>query len=164
MSATTVRTATLLAATVAAGMSAGVFALYAHTIMPGLKTTDDRSFVTAFRAIDRSIMNLWFVGLTFFGALLLTVAAALTQLGRPPLSWILLAGIVYLVCVVTTLAVNVPANDALKAAGDPSTIDVAAVRVRFDEARWAAWNLIRVATSIAAFTLLAWALVAEGRS
>jgi uncharacterized membrane protein len=57
----------------------------------------------------------------------------------------------------------VPLNDAIKAAGDPAHIDVTQVRDRFNEARWAAWNLVRVATSVPAFGLLAWALVLCGR-
>ena len=59
--------ATLLAATVTTGLMAGVFGLYAHTIMRGLGTTDDRTFVGAFQAIDRAIINPLFM-LTFFGA------------------------------------------------------------------------------------------------
>ncbi len=61
-------------------------------------------------------------------------------------------------------AVNVPLNDAIKAAGDPASIDVAQVRAQFGEARWAAWNLLRVATSVPAFGLLSWALVLAGRA
>jgi uncharacterized membrane protein len=38
------RTGFLLVATVMMGLVAGVFALYAHTIMPGLGRTDDRTF------------------------------------------------------------------------------------------------------------------------
>jgi hypothetical protein len=36
------------------GLVAGVFGLCAHPIMPGLGKTDDRIFVGAFQAIDRS--------------------------------------------------------------------------------------------------------------
>ena len=57
-----------------------------------------------------------------------------------------------------------PMNDAIKAAGDPAHIDVAQVRAQFNEARWATWNLVRVATSVPAFGLLAWALVLCGRA
>jgi uncharacterized membrane protein len=61
--------------------------------------------------------------------------------------------------------VNVPLNDALKAAGNPDHIrDLASVREHFHETRWAAWNLIRLATSTGAFACLAWALVLYGRS
>ena len=54
--------------------------------------------------------------------------------------------------------------DGTEAAGDPAHIDVAQVRAQFNEARWAAWNLVRVATSVPAFGLLAWALVLCGRA
>lgn len=43
------RTVSLLAATISMGLVASVFALYAHTIMPGLARTDDRTFVGASR-------------------------------------------------------------------------------------------------------------------
>jgi uncharacterized membrane protein len=159
------RVGALLAATVSMGLVAGVFGLYAHTIMPGLGRTDDRTFVGAFQAIDRAIINPWFIGGGFFGALVLTIVAAATQLGRDPLAWIAAALVLYLATVGITMAVNVPRNDAIKAAGDPDGIaDLAAVRARFDEARWRRWNLVRVAASTVAFALLAWALVLHGRS
>jgi uncharacterized membrane protein len=159
------RAISLIGATMTMGLVAGVFALYAHTIMPGLKKTDDRTFVTAFQSLDRAIINPWFMLGGFAGALILTLAAALTHLGRDALPWILAALVLYAVAVVITFAVNVPLNDALKAAGDPDRIaDLAGVRERFDETRWAAWNIVRVATSVAAFGSLAWALVLYGRS
>jgi uncharacterized membrane protein len=103
---------------------------------------------------------------TFFGALVLTGLAAVLHLGadgRPVLPWIAVAFVLYLAVVVITLAVNVPLNDGIKAAGDPDRIgDLAAVRKRFNEARWAAWNLVRALASTAAFGCLAWALVAYG--
>ena len=40
---------TLIAATLTMGFAAGVFVLFAHTIMPGLRTADDRTFVDAFQ-------------------------------------------------------------------------------------------------------------------
>jgi uncharacterized membrane protein len=45
----------------AAGLMAGVFWLCAHTIMPGLGKTDDRTFVGAFQAFDRAIIDPWFL-------------------------------------------------------------------------------------------------------
>jgi uncharacterized membrane protein len=61
----------------------------------------------------------------------------------------------YLIAVIITMAVNVPLNDAIKAAGDPARIgDLPAVRYRFSEAKWSAWNLIRTLTSTAAFGCL----------
>ena len=160
---TLLRTLTLLGATLTMGLVAGTFALYAHTIMPGLRKTDDRTFVAAFQQTDRAIINPWFMITAFGGALVLTLVAAIANRGTPALPWIAAAFGLYLVAVIITVAVNVPLNDALKAAGDPAHIDVAQARARFHEASWATWNLIRVATSVPAFALLAWALVLCGR-
>jgi uncharacterized membrane protein len=158
------RAISLLSATMTMGLVAGAFVLYAHTVMPGLKKTDDRTFVTAFQALDRAIINPWFMAGGFLGALLFTLAAALSHLGHDALPWIVAALVLYAIAFVITIAVNVPLNDAIKAAGDPDRIaDLAAVRERFDEARWAAFNLVRVVTSTAAFACLAWALVVYGR-
>jgi uncharacterized membrane protein len=155
----------LLGATITVGLVAGVFALYAHTIMPGLRNTDDHTFVAAFQSIDREIINPWFMAGGFVGALVFTLAAAVSNLGRAALPWIIAALALYLIAFVITIAVNVPLNDAIKAAGNPDRIrDLAGIRERFHETRWAAWNLVRVATTTGAFGCLAWALVLYGRS
>lgn len=158
------RAISLLAATLTMGLVAGAFLLYQHTIMPGLHKADDKTFVTAFQNMDRAIINPWFMIFGFVGALVFTLIAGLAQIGRSALPWIAVAFVLYLVAFVLTIAVNVPLNDALKAAGDPNTIDVAAARAAFDEAKWTTFNLIRTLTSIPAFVLLCWALVLHGRS
>jgi uncharacterized membrane protein len=114
--------------------------------------------------MDRAIINPWFMIFGFGGALVLAAAAAVANRGMPAFPWIAVALGLYLVAVIVTMAVNVPLNDALKAAGDPARIDVAQARAQFGEARWAAWNLLRVATSVPAFGLLGWALVLAGRA
>ena len=155
---TSVRTVLLLSATLTMGFAAGAFALYAHAIMPGLRNTDDHTFVAAFQSMDRAIINPWFMAGGFVGALLFTLAAAVSHLGRAALPWILAALALYLIAVVITIAVHVPLNDAIKAAGNPDRIhDLAGVRERFHETRWVAWNLVRVATSTGAFACLVWA-------
>jgi uncharacterized membrane protein len=162
---TTLRAISLLGATVTMGLVAGVFAIFAHTIMPGLRSTDDRTFVAAFQSIDRAIINPWFMTTAFMGALLFTAAAVALNLGRAALPWVAVALGLYLIAFVITIAVNVPLNDTIKAAGNPDHIrDPAAIRERFHETRWAAWNLVRVVTSTSAFGCLAWALVLYGRS
>jgi uncharacterized membrane protein len=155
----------LLAATVLTGAMTGVFGIYANAIMPGLRTTDDRTFVGAFQSIDRAIINPLFM-LAFLGALVLAaVAAGLNAGERLVLWWVAAAFALYLVVVVITVAVNVPLNDAIKAAGDPDRMaDIAGVRDQFDEARWVAWNIVRAFLSAVAFACLAWALVEYGRA
>jgi uncharacterized membrane protein len=157
--------AALVAATLTMGLMAGVFGLYAHTIMPGLRTTDDRTFVGAFQAIDRAIINPLFM-LWFFGALgFAAVAAALFGGEGSVLPWLVAALVLYLAVFVITIRVNLPRNDAIKAAGRPDAIvDLGTVRERFDEARWMAWNVFRAVLSTVAFGCLAWALVEYGRT
>lgn len=157
------RVTVLMAATITTGLMAGVFGLYQHTVMRGLARTDDRTFVGAFQAVDRAILNPWFLA-GFVGALVLTAAAAFLNPGRGLLPWILAALLLYALVLAITVAVHVPLNDAIKAAGDPDTIpDLAAVRRSFDEGRWLAWNLVRTIATTAAFGLLCWALVARGQ-
>jgi len=160
------RGAALIAATMTMGLMAGVFGLYANTIMPGLGRTDDRTFVGAFQSIDRAIINPLFLA-NFLGALVLTGLAVVLHLGedgRSVLPWAVTALVLYLAVFVVTVGINVPLNDGIKAAGDPDRIaDLAAVRERFDEARWVRWNLARALASTAAFGCLTWALVLYGR-
>ena len=159
--------ATLLAATMTMGIGTGVFQLYAFAIMPGLGRTDDRTFVGAFQQIDRAIVGPWLF-VFFFGALVFTGLAAALHFGadeRSVLPWIAGAFVLHLAVFVTTIGINVPLNDGIKAAGDPGGIaDLAAVRERFNEARWVGWNLFRAVASTVAFGCLAWALVLHGRS
>ncbi len=157
----------LIAATLTMGLMAGVFGLYSNSIMPGLRRTDDRTFVAAFQALDRAIINPAFMA-TFFGALLLTALAALFHLSddaRPALPWISAALVLYLVVFVITIGVNVPRNNEIKAAGDVDQMtDLHGVRERFDEARWLRWNHLRAFACTVAFGLLAWALVESGQA
>ena len=156
------RTAVAAGATLTMGLVTGAFALYAHAIMPGLRT-DDRTFVAAFQAIDRAIINPWFMLTGFAGALVFTVGRARTS-GQATLPWIVAALVAYLIAVVITVAVNVPLNDAIKAAGDPDESRPRSRPRAFNEARWAAWNLVRVVLSVGAFMALCWALVVYDRT
>jgi uncharacterized membrane protein len=157
----------LIAATIATGLMAGVFGIFSHTIMRGLANTDDRTFVGAFQSIDRAIINPLFM-LTFLGALVFSgVAAALCLRddARSLLPWVLVAFALYLAVFVITVAVHVPLNDDIKAAGDPARIaDIAAVRDNFHLTRWVVWNTVRALATTVAFGCLAWALVLHGRT
>ena len=153
----------LVLAAISTGLSAGVFLLYAHTVMPGLRRTGDRTFVGAFQALDRAIINPVFLLGSFIGAPVLLAVAALLSLSDPwraALGWLLAALVLHLVVVAITFAVHLPLNDRLKAAGDPARIDVAAARAAFSEARWVRANNIRVVLDVAAFAGACVALMA----
>jgi uncharacterized membrane protein len=89
--------------------------------MPGLGKTDDRTLAGAFQAIDRGDRQ----RLVFFGALIFTALGVALSFGedrRDVLPWALTAFVLFLPVVLFTLRVNVPLNDAIKAAGDPDRI------------------------------------------
>lgn len=161
------RGATLAVAALTMGLMAGVFGLYAHTIMPGLRASDDRTFVGAFQSIDKAIINPLFLA-TFVGALLSSGLAAVLHLPadeRSVLPWSVAAFVLYLFVFISTIAVNVPLNDEIKAAGDPDHIvDLAAVRARFNEAKWIRWNIARAVATTTGFACLLWALVEHGQN
>ncbi|GAA3777519.1 DUF1772 domain-containing protein [Plantactinospora mayteni] len=156
----------LIAATVTTGLMAGLFAAFAYAVMPALRAADDRTFVDVMQRINVTIVNGWFM-LSFLGAVVFAAGSAVLAwrgAGRPALPWIICGLALYLVMFVVTMAVNVPLNDTLAAAGEPDRIaDLAAVRERF-EATWVSWNIVRALTSTAAFGCLSWALVVLGRS
>ena len=143
------------------------FALYTNTIMPGLPLTDDSTFAARSRRWTRPSSYLPFIGGGFVGALVFTGLAAVLHLGdaeRSVLPWTVAALVLYLAVFVITIAVNVPLNNGIKAAGSPDAIaDLAGVRRRFDEARWARWNLVRAVATTAAFGCLAGPSVLYGR-
>ncbi|GAA2078012.1 DUF1772 domain-containing protein [Actinomadura alba] len=161
------RGVSLVAATIAMGLAAGLYYAYACSVMLGLGKADDRTFVEGMQKINVAILNGWFF-LTFAGALLLTAVAAVLHFrgdgGRAAFAWIVAALVLYVVVLIVTMGFNVPLNDRLEAAGDPARIaDLAAVRENF-EAAWVRWNIVRTLACTAAFGCLTWALVLYGRS
>ncbi len=74
------RGAALVAATITMGLMAGLFYVFSHAIMPGLGRSDDQTFVGGFQAIDKAIVNPWFL-LGFLGALVFTALAAVLHVG-----------------------------------------------------------------------------------
>lgn len=154
------QSAVLVAATVAVGLTAGLLFGFACAVMPGLARADDRTFVAAFQAIDRAIINPLFL-VVFTGAVLLPAGAVVLHLfgdQRSGLPWTVAALALSLVTVVITRAVHLPLNARIQSAGDPDQVrDLAAVRAAFAP-RWVRWNLVRTATSTAALACLALAL------
>lgn len=159
----------LLLAVLAAGIGTGFFLTYANTIMPGLATTDDRTFVAAFQGLERVFGSFettvnWPVMFSFFGGPVLAATAAVLNRRNPKVAGLSVVAFILLVSAIfTTIAFNVPRNDKLTAAGDPNTIDVVQVRRDFDEGSWRAWNSVRSATTGLAFICLSMALFALGQ-
>lgn len=156
------QSATLLAATLTTGLTAGLFYAFDYAVMRGLRRTDDQTFVWAMRAINIAILNGWFA-LIFGGALLFTAVTAALHLSgdrTPALPWVLAAGACYLTTVLVTGRVHVRLNVALHRAGTAPDEDVHAARTAF-EVPWNRWNRLRTSFNTLAFGLLIAAWLAQ---
>ena len=147
--------AMLVAATVGNGLLAGVFFAFSSGVVPGLRRVDDLSYVTVFRAINRSIVNGLFI-LVFLGAPIATVAVTALDLvagRRESLAWLVAGLVLCLFSFGVTVFVNVPLNNRLGTApiGDAQLREA---RDHF-EMRWNRWNHVRTAASTAALIVLA---------
>ena len=152
----TIRDTVLVLATIAAGLLAGLFYAYTVSVMPGLSRGDDRTFVEGMRGINIAIQNGWFM-LTFLGAPLLAVAAAVLYLRAGPALWWIAAGFACLLAMlVITGVVHIPMNNALDAGRD----SYADLRARF-EGPWVRWNVVRTVVSIAGFGCLLGAVLSR---
>ncbi|MFF1799120.1 DUF1772 domain-containing protein [Kitasatospora sp. NPDC058263] len=160
------RVIALVAATITTGLSAGLFYAYACSVMPGLRTTEDRTFIDVMQRINVAILNGWFL-VGFVGALVCTAVAVALHLpsdGHDVLPAAVAALVCYTAALAVTRKINIPLNDALAAAGEPGRIpEPAAVRERF-EARWVHWNIARALLCTAALGCLCWALVLHGNA
>lgn len=119
------QTVTLLVATLGAGLMAGLFAAFAHAVMPGLGRSADRTFVQAMQNINRAIINGWFL-LPFLlpiPLLVLATVLAWSGPGQVALPWILAALVLYLAAFFVTGGVNVPLNNALDNALGNAALD-----------------------------------------
>ncbi|MFE9495751.1 anthrone oxygenase family protein [Streptomyces collinus] len=145
--------AVLGAATVAMGLIAGVFYVFACAVMPALDRSDDRTYVEVMRDINVVIQNpVFFLG--FLGALALTGVSAWQLRGTAGGRWVVAALVAYGLAFLVTVVFNIPLNDALAAKGDP-----AALRKHFEDP-WVAWNVVRAVLSTLALACLARALTA----
>lgn len=160
---TTFGAATLVGATLATAMVAGLLFCFAHSVMPGLGTLDDREFLTAFQRIDTAISNPWMM-MVFLGSPVLTLAALFLHLPgwSPAVPWLVLALVLVVATVLITGVINLPLNVTIQDAA-PELWDAADLRSRFED-RWVRWNLVRTVTSTGALAALSLALFFAGRS
>ncbi|MET0931175.1 MAG: anthrone oxygenase family protein [Aeromicrobium sp.] len=139
----------LLVAVTLTGLSAGLFATFSYAVMPGLRRTDDASFVQTMRAMNVAILNPVFV-LVFVGAGVAAVVALASGWRSDARPWLVAGLALYVVgAYVVTAAVNVPLNDALAAGTSPA----AELRAAFED-RWIVVNHVRSLLTTAAFVCL----------
>jgi len=136
-------------ATVLVGLSAGLFTAFSYAVMPGLRRTDDPTFVHAMRAINGAILNPVF-GVVFVGAGIAAATALAAAWGSDARPWLVAALALYVIGgFIVTGAVNVPLNDALES-GDSGP---AQLRAAFED-RWVVFNHVRSVLTTASFACL----------
>jgi uncharacterized membrane protein len=145
-----------LAATLACGLSAGVFFAFSSFVMPALGRLDPGSSVEAMQAINRAAVTPAFMTVLMGGAALCAavLVVALRTPGAPSSPWVAAGAGVFLAGVLgPTVLRHVPMNDAL-ALVDPRGTDAAA-RWRDYARPWTALNHLRAAAGTVAAALLA---------
>jgi len=147
----------LIATTVATGLVAGLLFAWAVSVMPGLRSSDDDTYLSTFRAMDAAIVSNVFFVIAFVGAPLLTAVAVLIHLDDGArLSWVIAALAFSLATIGVTRFVHLPLNAQVKSAVAAQG-DFGSLRQRF-ESRWVRWNVVRTVTATAALGCLAVAL------
>lgn len=150
----------MTAATVTLAGIGGLYYAFACSVMPGLRATDDATFVSAISRINGAIQNPVFA-LSFFGAFIFLTGAVATSWmnGLASTLAVGLAWVCYTATLVITFGVNIPLNNRLgQAAGSGQT---AAARKSF-ERRWTRGNIYRAWLSLTAMVALCagWAALA----
>lgn len=151
----------MTASTVALAGIGGIYYSYACSVMPGLRATDDATFVSAMSRINAAIQNPVFA-LSFVGAFLALAGASayswVTGLGSALPASVALA--CYTATLVITFGMNIPLNNQL----DQTSVsgDATAARKSF-ERRWTGWNVHRTWLSLAALVALSAAWAALGQ-
>lgn len=155
----------LYAATVAMGLSAGLYFAFDVSVMPGLDRVDSGTYVAVMSSVNDAIENGLF-GLVFLGAFLATglAGARLRRAGATAASrWATAALALYTVAVGVTVFVNLPLNRALARGGDGTLRELSALRTRFATS-WVRANKVRTLACTAALACLGRALTLRGRT
>lgn len=149
------RIAVAVAALLATGVYAGLFFAFTVGVMPGLRGVGAPVFVGAMQGINRAIVNPVFLAV-FLGAPVLALVAAVSATGAGGVPAVAAWAAFALVAAVfvVTVALNIPLNNALEAAGPVEGTAAEAARRAF-EAPWVRWNAVRTVLSAAGAACLA---------
>ncbi|MFD9477650.1 MULTISPECIES: DUF1772 domain-containing protein [Streptomyces] len=159
----TARTATLVAATITAGLISGLFYAFTVAVMPGLARSTDRTTVETMQNINKAILNGWFI-LAYLGApLLITTTLVLHATDpdtRDTLPLLAAALATCLAAMIITARINIPLNNTLEQAGPPEHHTDPAIHTTRTayETPWNKANTWRTILTTLTLALLAYAL------
>lgn len=146
----------LVAAVLTSGLLAGFFYAYSCSVLPGLRRTEDATFVETMTAINEAVRNPLFA-LSFLGGPLLTATSAVLAVlagTAGPLLWgPSIATLLHVLAFLVTGGGNLRLNAAL--ARDASS--PAQARARFTDP-WRRLNALRGALVAGSVVALSWAV------
>lgn len=144
-----------IAAILLTGLLAGLFYGYDCSVIKGLGSLQNDTYLQAFQSINKSIQNPYFF-LSFMGSLLvLPVASWLSYKQGAAFYLLLSASILYFIGVFgVTVGCNIPLNDRLAnfQLSSATESEISLMRKTFEHS-WNTWHRIRTVAAVAAFGL-----------
>ncbi|MBO3118054.1 DUF1772 domain-containing protein [Winogradskyella sp. DF17] len=138
------------------GLTAGLCFTWSNAVTPGIGRLDNLSFLKAFQAMNRAIINGKFM-IVFFGPVLLLFLNTYLFKGNNTCFWLfLIAALLFFVGIgLVTIFGNVPLNEVLDKSNLEllSKVELQELRDKFEQP-WNQWHLIRTLSSFSAFVLL----------
>ncbi|MDL9945457.1 DUF1772 domain-containing protein [Gordonia sp. ABSL11-1] len=147
------RDTVLVLAITTMGLTAGLFAAFAYSVMPGLQRAGAPTAVASMQRINVAIINPVFA-LVFAGAIVFGAVGVALWWGDPMRWWLVAATVLAVLAVLITMGINMPLNNRLDAAGTVSAADAPAVWAEFVRP-WVQWNIVRAVVSTAGFVVVA---------
>ena len=138
------------------GLTAGLCFTWSNAVTPGIGRLDNLSFLKAFQAMNRAIINGKFM-IVFFGPVILLFLNTYLFRNNSISFWVFLAAaILFFVGIgLVTIFGNVPLNEILDKSNleTLSKIELQELRNKFEQP-WNNWHTIRTLSSFGAFVLL----------
>ncbi|WP_439031608.1 anthrone oxygenase family protein [Gordonia terrae] len=137
---------------VCTGLSAGVLAGFGYAVIPGLNRAGAAVAVPAMQRMNGAILNPLFA-VIFAGGVVFGCASTWASWDSGLRWWVVAATALTTLGVVITMAVNVPANNRLDAAGEVPGDEAGRVWSQFTGV-WVPWNVVRSVLTTAAAVVL----------
>lgn len=138
------------------GLTAGLCFTWSNAVTPGIGRLDNLSFLKAFQAMNRAIINGKFM-IVFFGPVLLLFLNTYLFKGNNTSFWLfLIAAILFFIGIgLVTIFGNVPLNEVLDKSNLEalSNVEMQELRDKFEQP-WNRLHTIRTLSSFISFVLL----------
>lgn len=146
----------LILSIILTGLTAGLCFTWSNAVTPGIGRLDNLSFLKAFQAMNRAIINVKFM-IVFFGPVLLLFLNTYLFKGNNTGFWLFLAAamLFFIGIGLVTIFGNVPLNEVLDKSNLEalSKIELQTLRDNFEKP-WNRLHTIRTLSSFSAFVLL----------